>query len=305
MSDQPVILIDADFLVYSAGFAAQHTEYLCTTSDGHLLLGRARNMAEYQKVIEEAERNGELGEEDEPIRWERTTVEPVANCLHSCKLMIQRMIDDIRERMEWFDPRVEVYLTGTGNFREKIATIKPYKGNRPPWSRPRLYRELREYLRETWQAQVVHDMEADDMVAIRLTEEPLGNAVLAGIDKDLLQVPGLHYNPNKGMLKVSKKKGLLKLYRQILSGDATDNIGGVYKLGEAAARKLLPMPMPEQEMWDIVVQAYAQSIERYAEKTGYAHMSAREAAEENAQLIYMLRHREDKFVPPDEREVLI
>lgn len=301
MSRRPVILLDADFLVYSAGFAAQHTEYLGVVwqdKEFASVVGRAKDITDFKRIVSESDFDPELHEIE---RWERTTVEPVENCLHSCKLMIQRMIDDIKERMEWEDPQVEVYITGTGNFREKIATIKPYKGNRPPWARPRLYRELRQYLIDVWGAVVIHDMEADDQVAIRLTEEPLGNAVLAGIDKDLLQVPGLHYNPDKGMLKISPQKAQLKLYRQILTGDPTDNIGGVYKMGAAAAKKLLPCPMDELQMWDIVVEAYAQSIERYAEKTGYAHLTAREAAIENAMLIYMLRHRDDVFCPPDER----
>jgi len=292
---QPVILLDADFLIYSCGFAAQHTYYLAEHDER--VLFTAKDMTEYKGLLVER-LDGLPIEPSEVIRWERTVVEPVPNALHSVKLMINRMVDDIRERMEWFDPRLEVYLTGTGNFREKLATIKPYKGNRPPWARPRLYREIKQYLIEQWDAVVVHDMEADDQVAIRLTEEPIGNAVLAGIDKDLLQVPGYHYNPDKGMLKVSPQKGLVKLYRQILTGDPTDNIGGCYKCGAAAAKKIITADMNEPEMWKAVVDTYAESIVKYGEATGYAHLSPFAAAEENGHLIYMLRSKNDRFAPP-------
>lgn len=293
------IFIDADFLIYSCGFAAQHTEYLAVyehVKAGPQVLGKAKDMTDYKRIIEEA---ASSIPEDFIERWERTTVEPVPNALHSVKLMINRMIDDIKERLEWENPTVEVYLTGTGNFREKIATIKPYKGNRPPWARPRLYREIRQYLIEVFGAIVIHDMEADDQVAIRMTETPMGKGVIAGIDKDLLQVPGIHYNPDKGILRVNEQKALVKLYRQILTGDATDNIGGCYKVGAAAAKQLITPDMDEETMWNVVLGAYSDSIEKYGDKTGYAKMGAAAAAYENARLIYMLRSKHDRFRCPD------
>ena len=67
--------------------------------------------------------------------------EPLEYCLHSVKTVV----DAIKDRF----PNAEdtkLYLTGSGNYRNTLATIKPYKGNRDPNNKPIYYAEIREYL---------------------------------------------------------------------------------------------------------------------------------------------------------------
>jgi 5'-3' exonuclease len=69
------------------------------------------------------------------------------------------------------------------------------------------------------------------------------------IDKDLLQVPGMHYNwVRDEKILVTPEVGLRKLYQQVLTGDGTDNIPGIYGIGDVKARKLIAACADELEM---------------------------------------------------------
>lgn len=183
---------------------------------------------------------------------------------------------DLPEVQSW-----ELFLTGTGNFRNEIAVTAPYKGTRKS-EKPVHYKLLREYLELSWAAQVVDGMEADDMLAIRATE--LGTeSIIVTLDKDLDQVNGWHYNfVKKIKYHIDDEQGLLNFYTQFLVGDKVDNIIGVRGIGPKKATSLL-YGKSEQAMWDIVV-----------ERLGY------DRAVENGHLLYMLRHRDDSFTPPQE-----
>jgi len=57
-----------------------------------------------------------------------------------------------------------IILSGPGNFRDSIATIKPYKGNRDPTHIPVHYSAIRQYMIDQYCAVVIHGREADDEV---------------------------------------------------------------------------------------------------------------------------------------------
>jgi len=185
------------------------------------------------------------------------------------------LLIDLPEVSTW-----ELHLTGKNNFRDKIATTKPYKGNRKGNEKPHHYSLLREYLVTSWGATVNDGIEADDMLAIRATE--LGDdSVIVTLDKDLDQVVGWHYNfVKKIKYYVEKDEGLLNFYKQFLTGDSVDNIQGAKGIGPKRADKLLN-GLSEKEMWDVVVEALGE-----------------DRAIENGHLLYMLRSLDDTFDPP-------
>lgn len=104
-----------------------------------------------------------------------------------------------------------LYLTGKGNFREKIAKKKVYKGSRKE-EKPLLYNDITTYLIDSWGAQVVEGMEADDAMAIEQTSDRVATwkgamgleleekdaltcgTIICTNDKDLRMVPGWHYS---------------------------------------------------------------------------------------------------------------
>ena len=101
-------------------------------------------------------------------------------------------------------------------------------------------------------------MEADDLVSIwayeaREEEVPY---VIAGIDKDLKQIPGNHYNFNKQLHEfVDDDNANLNLMLQCLTGDTSDNIPGLKGIGPAKASKILA-GVPMARRWSRVRAAW-------------------------------------------------
>lgn len=288
------ILLDGDWILYTAGFAAQHTEYVARCDHGELF-----GPYENKTAMKEA-----MGDE-EYVEFSRVYTDPLDHALHSAKKMIQSQVEKIVEKFEPDDfVDLRIFLDGKGNFREDIATIRPYKGNRVDKSKPILYPEIREYLELNYACDVSSGCESDDRLAMAQTfitsrgEE----SIIVGIDKDLLQVPGWHLNPNKGFKRISNAEGMGRLYRQAIQGDTVDNIAGAYKCGKQAAVKAIRPNMTEEQMWEAVVSAYDQSIEKYGSSTElYGGLTGREAAIENMRLVYLQRKPDEVWFPPEER----
>jgi len=151
-----------------------------------------------------------------------------------------------------------VYLSDSreNNFRRHIYPL--YKANRKDQKRPVHYIFLKNYLKENWGAMVSYGMEADDSLGIDLTEAK-GNAILCSIDKDLLQVPGRHYNFVKGeMIDIDPKEGITRFYTQMLVGDTSDNIRGCRGIGPKKAEKALEGLVEETDLLEAVYNLYEQ-----------------------------------------------
>jgi hypothetical protein len=289
------IMIDGDWVLYTAGFASQHTEYVVSVESPGAFYGPY----ESKSAIKE-----EWADASQVIAtYARTYTDPLDHALHSAKKMMQAQVDKVVERFDPEDFDVCIYLDGEGNFRHDVATIRPYKGNRVNSPKPILYPEIREYLEGNYQTDVSFDCESDDRLAIQQTAYRAAGeqSIIVGVDKDLLQVPGLHLNPNKGFKKISVREGNGRLFRQAVMGDAVDNIAGAYKVGPAAAKKLIKPGMSEQEMWEATVGAYQASIEKYPEDGLYGGLDALDAALENMRLVYLQREPDDRWQPPEVR----
>ena len=79
---------------------------------------------------------------------------------------------------------------------------------------------------------------------------------VAGIDKDLLQITGTHYNfVKKEITEISEDTANLKLMLQCLTGDRSDNIPGIKGIGPKKAEKLLS-GVPMQRRWNRVRAAW-------------------------------------------------
>ena len=87
--------------------------------------------------------------------------------------------------------------TGSGNFRYEVAKTVPYKGNRKDMKRPKHLEELKKHIKRLGAVEV-EGIEADDAVAIELFKDP-EKYIIVHVDKDLDQLPGVHYNPVKDL----------------------------------------------------------------------------------------------------------
>ncbi len=149
-----------------------------------------------------------------------------------------------------------VYLSGTENFR---STWYPdYKANRRKLLRPDHLDACRDFLVREWGAKVMAGCEADDGIGI----DAIPGAIICSIDKDLRQIPGVHYQFVKDeFVEVGQLDAIRNFYTQMLVGDTSDNVSGVDRIGAVRAERALRNRTPS-EMESIVREAYGDG-ERY------------------------------------------
>lgn len=308
MAKAVTVLVDADPLVYRVGFACEHAAYTLTWSD---VDPSHPDDPDYDTVrtafLDNAERCEELARllnlHPEEVHRERNiTPEPLAYCLRSLRESIEAVYKFTEKYLAWHDQRpgeMQLFLTGGNQFREKLATIKPYKGNRDRSKRPFWYKEIRQYLVETWGAHVCEVIEADDAVALRQWQtDDMESTIICTLDKDLRMVPGHHYSYFKQKAEhIGFEEALHTFYKQLLLGDASDNIPGLFKVGAAAVRELLPAPLTEEEMFQVCLDAYTKNMERYPEKHA-PHTDPLSSLTENARLLWMMDKPDRLWTPP-------
>ena len=148
-----------------------------------------------------------------------------------------------------------LYLTGKNNFRYSI--YPEYKAHRPK-EKPFWLEPIRQYLIATFNAEVIDGMEADDALGLNQTDD----TIICSIDKDLLMIPGKHFNFVKNeFCEVNEFEGLKHFYKQCLMGDRSDNIKGIEKIGTKKADKILAECETEQHLFDSVRNAYSNDEE--------------------------------------------
>lgn len=157
--------------------------------------------------------------------------------------------DDLMDKilLETESNEYQAFLSDSkeNNFRYQIDP--QYKANRVA-PKPKHLDFLKEHLIVNWGAKIAHGMEADDALGIAQDKSRIiGDTTICSIDKDLLQIPGNHYNFVKSIWTiVGVEDGLLSFYRSILVGDVADNIKGVYGIGPKKAEKILPKWIDEE-----------------------------------------------------------
>jgi DNA polymerase-1 len=128
-------------------------------------------------------------------------------------------------------------FTGRSNFRYSI--LPTYKSSRRGKPKPVLLDALIEHAWAAWDCREVDCLEADDVMGIMATESP-GRYVMATIDKDLKQIPGIHYNWRKERIKdIEPWEADYWFYFQVLTGDSTDGYAGCPGIGVVRARSVL------------------------------------------------------------------
>jgi hypothetical protein len=186
-----------------------------------------------------------------------------------------------------------LYIRGDDrNFRFGVYDL--YKANRAGKPAPRHLEPLREFLIKSWKAEVVMGgIETDDRLGIEQTRYGLESCI-ASYDKDLLQIPGWHFNFRHSQRTfVSPFDALRNFYKQVIAGDGADNIPGFDgKVRNQVPKFIQKLQEPLEDMtdetdmlshvWDIWEDDY-KNIDR------------------NSKLLYILReegiHWQDKGNP--------
>lgn len=289
------ILVDADALAYTCGFAAQRTVYDWTTVLNGEVVGEG-----IVTTKEELEATELMMPEGASLHVSPVIdAEPLVNALAMCKRTLLNIETVMDEHKFYFD-RLHLFLTGSGNFREKLATIRGYKANRVGMERPVHYHAIRRYMTERWKAVTVEGYEADDAVAMEAFNHNYSPELvcIVSMDKDLKTVPGRLYNFRKREMRViTPDEALRHFYRQMLTGDVVDNILGCFKAGDKRAMDLIPDDLTdEQEMYRRVLEEFRASMARKG--CPYTHMSAENVVLETGRLLHMQRYVGDMWSPP-------
>lgn len=178
-------------------------------------------------------------------RRELIATEEIA--LARCDELMQRILDSVSA------VSYTAYLTGGENYRLMYNPL--YKANRDGADKPHYYQLLRDYLVNEWKAIITDGIEADDALAIDQMAED--NTVVCSTDKDLLQIPGHHYNFVRDEYTfVTPDEGLKNFYKQFLLGDTVDNIEGIYGYGPVKAGRVVNPCDSELEMFESVQSIY-------------------------------------------------
>ena len=159
------------------------------------------------------------------------------------------------------------YITGPNNFRYKVNP--EYKANRKDVEKPPHLQACKDFIVKHWNGFVTDGYEADDGMGMAQTKE----TVICSIDKDMLMIPGLHFNfvgkkdPSGVYVpfftEIDQLEGIKQLYRQMIIGDPTDNIFGVKGIGKVGAAKEIDHLETEQEMIETVALLYGLDLERF------------------------------------------
>ena len=153
----------------------------------------------------------------------------------------------------------ELFITTcTKSYRKELS--KEYKSNRKQNNYVWLLREHYKF-NDAFFSDVY---EADDLIADRAKELGNGNYIIVSMDKDLKQIGGYYWSyymvkskdmygdyilneygiheteyKQKDVEFISKEKADLFFWQQMLTGDSSDNIKGLHRVGIKTAEKIL------------------------------------------------------------------
>lgn len=246
-------LLDCDILQYRAGFAAD-----------------AQIKNEYK------EHNPDASKEE--IEEVLANTEYTSLALQNVKTVMEA----VRER---FNDNMSSYIQDGKCFRYDVATLRPYKGNRDTSHKPKYYTEIKEYLIQHWDAIPVRVLESDDAIGIEQFRNTDKYSVIVSTDKDMMCIPGWHYNWVKGeMVYQPISEANLFHFYQMLVGDPTDNIPGINKIGVKRAAALIEAEGRDLERVRCAVMELYQK--QYGEDWEKAY-------HEVSRLLYILRRPEE------------
>lgn len=289
--EETMALIDGDELVYKAGFASQHVYY--HVYDGEEMIKEFQ----YKKDAVEWIGNDTHLELRKELKVETDEI-ALAN-LRSAYNTIMHDVGALRSH---------IFLTGENNFRFDLATICPYK-MRDPNAKPVHYDLLKSYLIEEYFATVCDGIEADDALSMAQWKEyedkgsdwSKVKTIICTQDKDLNMVPGPRYSPRtREIHNYTMEECMEFFYCQLLSGDDTDSIPGIYGIGLKSAKKIYEKARCRTEE-DFYKEALNQYSLAFSDPKKFERLSPELSIEETileiGNLLWMRRHEEELWEP--------
>jgi len=188
------------------------------------------------------------------VDWGDLVMSTAASDKMTALLDVEQFLQSLSERFKY--PEMIICFSGPKNFRYSV--LDSYKWNRRNVKKPLLFNDIKDYLKKHYLCMQQDELEGDDLMGILSTQER-GKFTICSIDKDMLQIPGRHFNWSHGKATtVTKAAGNHAFYMQVLTGDATDGYTGIPGVGKVKATKILAEIKEDSktEVWERIVAAY-------------------------------------------------
>lgn len=199
-------------------------------------------------------------DDDDGCQWTVVADEKVA------RAYVDRAFEELMDTLE--GTSLVACLSDTVNWRKTV--LPTYKSNRSATRRPVILPQMRQYIRDKYQAWQRPGLEGDDLLGILsgMHSRFPGEKIMITLDKDMGTIPGLHYRPHKavlGVFEVSHFDANMFHLRQGIAGDPTDGYSGCPGWGMKTAEEFLKEP------YTLVPEVYTQAKGKDAgvEKTRY------------------------------------
>lgn len=192
-------------------------------------------------------------EDDDGCIWRVTADESVA------KKYIDSAFEELMDTLGATD--LVVCITDPVNWRKSV--LPSYKGNRTDTRKPIILPQMRQYMREKYDAWQRPGLEGDDLLGILsgLHGRFPGEKIMVTKDKDMSTLPGLHFRPHQsvlGVFEVSLEEANMFHLTQGIAGDPTDGYKGCPGWGMQTAREFLENP------YKLVPETYSTTRGKYA-----------------------------------------
>lgn len=215
------------------------------------------------------------------------------NYLHTDRSLVFDEVSDnvLYEVLEKINDPILFCFSGKSynTFRYHLAVEKEYKGNR---KKEELYEgadndshNFMEKVIHKYNTLLFNDLEADDIVSVL---QDNNNTYIVSKDKDLMQIPGFHYDWIKNQIyEVTNEQAMSHLAKQLIMGDSTDAISGIDGMGPKRTEEFIMSLGPD-------VKKYIPAIlDLYCKK--YGLFEGTDRFSEVVQLIKMRRDRGEWF----------
>lgn len=196
--------------------------------------------------------------------WGEDPTKPAVQVQVSPEGAIRKLNDRIEKLLDKMDCEIPIICLSDPEVNWRHSVLPSYKMNRSDSARPHYWKMLRDYLANEYKSYLKPTLEGDDVCGILATHPTLleGRKVICSIDKDMMQISCEHYNwnqPQRKVFYVEPAWGEMYHYVQAMTGDVVDGYGGVPKIGEQTAYKLLLEADGEGiHPWQVVLDAYAE-----------------------------------------------
>jgi len=190
---------------------------------------------------------------EEEVNWGNDQYVLWSN-LNLVKTIIDDQIDLIVDQME--ADRSLLCFSDTKNYRKELNP--EYKANRRGGRKPLCFKPALQFCKDTYPFRLFENLEADDVVGIIGTTENENDYVIVSEDKDLLTIPGLHWDLNlKRIFRIDDEEADFNFFKQALMGDTVDNYKGCPKVGKVSAENILrDAEKKGEDLWQTVVNKY-------------------------------------------------